>query len=194
MDTLLYIHRGRRVTGVNEHYHGHIHRALRAQAFWGFMSASVSARLHRGAEPDTLPRAQGWPMPYEPLVWNVSTAPPHFLTTRLGWACGLARECSHLPARPALSNRKSRCLGGKCSLQAQLGFFICLPCPHAISGCILPDLTCQVDLPFNTLHPRPASLITLCALAFSSAFAPNTEAVLPTSPFCVFPKLSSQSL
>lgn len=105
MDTLLYIRRGRCVTGVNEHYHRHIHRALRAQAFWGFMSASVSARLHRGAEPDTLPRAQGWPMPYEPLVWNVSTAPPHFLTTRLGWACGLARERSHLPARPALSNR-----------------------------------------------------------------------------------------
>lgn len=114
MDTLLYIRRGRRVTGVNEHYHRHIHRALRAQAFWGFMSASVSARLHRGAEPDTLPGAQGWPMPYEPLVWNVSTAPPHFLTAWLGWACGLARECSHWPARPALSNQNVCCLGDKC--------------------------------------------------------------------------------
>lgn len=81
--------------------------------------------------------------------------------------------------------RTSHCPGGKCFLQAQLGFFILLrsnlhvsPSPQASPATSHTAVSCQ---------PGPSQSLPL------SLLFPGTTAVQPTSPFRVFPKLSSNS-
>lgn len=69
--------------------HRHIHRALRAQAFWNFTAASVSTELHRGTEPD--PLAHGCPVPRDSVVLGVGMVPSLFLHSPLREARGPAQ-------------------------------------------------------------------------------------------------------